>query len=120
MLRAIIFASGTEEISITRTEGHFGNSIIIFEAGLTKTGNMRTFLQQLKDAGILKQFLNRTGQRLDENCVFHFRLDKQKAFAGELALAETKDVIDISVKVAAYPARRELALVAVGEWFGDF
>ena len=67
VLRAIIFASGTEEISITRTEGHFGNSIIIFEAGLTKTGNMRTFLQQLKDAGILKQFLNRTGQRSEEH-----------------------------------------------------
>ena len=117
---AFIFASGSDEIQTMATNGHFGNPMTIFEIELSKTRDMKSFLQTLKDAGLLLHLIGEIEQRLDDNCVFHFRLDKQKAYSQELALAESKDIIDVNMKVAAYPARREIALEAVLNWFKDF
>ena len=117
---AMLYVSGLEEVPASRIEGHFGNPLTIFEVEMTKAKDMRKFLQILKDAKLLIQLLEKIDQRLDDNCVFHFRLDKQKAYAEELVIADSKDIIDVSMKVAAYPARREIALEAVLNWFGDF
>ena len=87
---------------------------------LTRTREIKKFLQILKDAEMLIVLMGEIQQRLDDNCVFHFRLDKQKAYAEELALADSKDIIDVNMKVAAYPARREIALEAVLDWFKDY
>ena len=117
---AMLYVTGLEEISSSTIEGHFGNSLTIFEVELSKARDMRKFLQILKDAGMLAKLMEETEPRLDEDCIFHFRLDKQKAYAGELELADSKDIIDVSMKVAAYPARREIALEALLDWFINF
>ncbi|MCK5024700.1 MAG: hypothetical protein KAR56_03695 [Thermoplasmata archaeon] len=117
---AMLYVSGMEEVPATRIEGHFSNPLTIFEVELTKTRDVKKFLQILKDAGMLIILMKKIEMRLDENCVFHFRLDKQKAYAEELALADSKDIIDVSMKVAAYPARRDIAKEALLDWFVDF
>ncbi len=117
---AMLFVSGLEEVPASRIEGHFGNPLTIFEVEMSKTRDMKKFLQIMKDAGMLALLMEEIEPRLDENCVFHFRLDKQKAYAEELALADSKDIIDVSMKVAAYPARRENALETVLDWFISF
>jgi len=117
---AMLFVSGLEEVPFTIAEGHFGNPLTIFEVELTKTRDMNKFLQILKDGKLLMPLLEKIDPRLDENCVFHFRLDKQKAYAEELVLANSKDIIDVSMKVAAYPAKREIAMDALLDWFKDF
>ena len=116
----MLYVSGLEEVPVSTIEGHFGNSITIFEVELTKSRDMKKFLQILKDAGMLVELMKKIEPRLDENCVFHFRLDKQKAYAEKLELASSKDIIDVSMKVAAYPAKRENALDALLDWFKDF
>jgi RNA binding exosome subunit len=113
---AMFFATEFKDISATRTKGHFGNPITIFEAELSKSGDMRSLLKKLDEAGILAQIIEQVEQRLDEDCVLHFRLDKQKAYAEVLALADSRDIIDVGMKVAAYPARREIALEAILDW----
>ena len=115
--QAMFFTTELEDIQATQTKGHFGNPITIFEVELSKTRDMISFLKKLDEAGILAQIIEQVEQRLDEDCVLHFRLDKQKAYAEELALADSRDIIDVSMKVAAYPARREIALEAVLNWF---
>ncbi len=117
---AMLFVSGLEEVPFSAAEGHFGNPITIFEVELTKTRDMKKFLQLIKDAKLLMPLLEKIDPRLDENCVFHFRLDKQKAYVEELVLADSKDIIDVSMKVAAYPAKREIAMDALLDWFKDF
>jgi len=114
---AMIFVSGQEVVSVSRIEGHFGNPLTIFEVELHKVRDIKKFLHILKGAEILTPLMEEIEQRLDDNCVFHFRLDKQKAYAEELALANFKDIIDVNMKVAAYPARREIAKEAVLNWF---
>ncbi len=117
---AMLFVSGLEEVPSSRIEGHFGNPIIIFEVEMSKARDMKKFLQILKDAGMLALLMEEIEPRLDDDCVFHFRLDKQKAYAEELELADSKDIIDVSMKVATYPARREIALDILLDWFVDF
>ena len=117
---AMLYVSGLEEVSSSRIEGHFGNPLTIFEVELCKTRDMKKFLQILKDAGMLVKLMEDIEPRLDDDCVFHFRLDKQKAYAEEIELADSKDIIDVNMKVAAYPARREIALDALLDWFINF
>ena len=114
---AMVFVSGLEEVESSRIEGHFGNSLTIFEAELSRARDMKLFLEKLKEARILDLLMNEIEQRLDENCVFHFRLDKQKAYVEKLELADSKDIIDVNMKVAAYPARREIAKEVVLDWY---
>ncbi|MFO7618409.1 MAG: RNA-binding domain-containing protein, partial [Thermoplasmata archaeon] len=101
------------------TTGHFGNSISVFEVELTKSGDMKKFLNSIRDSGILKPLAGQEDARTDEDCAFHFRLDKQKAYNEELALAWNRDVIDVRLKVATYPARREDAVAALSAWLAS-
>ena len=117
---AMLFVSGLEEVPASSIEGHFGNPLTIFEVELSKTRDMNKFLQILKDAGMLAKLMEEIEPRLAAHCMFHFRLDKQKAYAEELELANSKDIIDVNMKVAAYPARRDIALDAILNWFLEF
>ena len=117
---AMVFVSGLDEIESSTIEGHFGNPLTIFQAELSKARDMKKFLQILKEAKILDLLMEEIEPRLGDDCVFHFRLDKQKAYAEGIELANSKDIIDVNMKVAAYPARREIALEALLDWFKDF
>lgn len=119
VLKAMQFASGIEEIAITRTEGHFGNPISVFEIEMAKSGQMNRFLERLRASGILTSLEGQVDARTDDGCAFHFRLDKQKAYLEELALATGKDVIDVRMKVAAYPAKRESAVQNLKDWLSE-
>ena len=115
--KAVGLASGQEVVSSSGAVGHFGNPMSIFEVELSRNRDIRDFLKKLDQAGTLAQLKEEAGDRLDQDCVLHIRLDKQKAYKGELELAETRDVIDVCMKVGAYPARYELALENILAWF---
>jgi len=119
VLRAVEFACGTGEVEVARTTGHFGNPMAVFDVELKKAADVKPFIGRMRDAGILAGLAGQEDARTDEDCVFHFRLDKQKAYTGELALATGKDVIDVRMKVGVYPARREDAVRILSEWLAD-
>ena len=116
VLKAIEFASGSKNVAVTHTTGHFGTSILIMEVEILKNREIRQFIERLDTAGILSQIAGQADARTDEDCVFHIRLDKQKAFQEELELAADKDVIDVRLKVGVYPASREGAVRVISEW----
>jgi RNA binding exosome subunit len=125
-LRAFVAATEDEEkvsealglfaprdgISSIKVRGHFGNEIKILEAGLNRKES-REFIRILKQqlpASDLAKLRREREARLDEANQFHFRLDKQAAYLGQVCLTESKDAIDVSAAVETYPARREEAL----------
>jgi len=116
VLQAIAFASGSDDINRTITQGHFGNSIAVFEAELKKAAEIRRFTDSLVGSGILPRLRNQIEARTDEGGVFHFRLGKQEAYAGKLEIASGRDVIDVRMKVGVYPARRVEAVRLLSEW----
>ena len=109
---ALAFVAGDAEIEATKTEGHFGNPIIILEATITKKREIKDFFTSLKATGIIEKLLAEMDDRMDEHCNLHFRVDKDMALEKQITLAQGKNVIDCSLKTAAYPANRENALEA--------
>ncbi len=45
--------------------------------------------------------------RLNENCIFFLRIDKQAAFQGKIALADRPDVISVKIDIRQYPTCRQ-------------
>lgn len=116
---ALAHVAGDAEIEAARTEGHFGNPIIILEADITRKREIKDFFTSLKGTSIIEKLLEEMDDRMDEHCNLHFRVDKDMALEKQITLARGKNVIDISLKTAAYPANRENALVAARDFLNS-
>ncbi len=100
---------GDAEYSEELTESEHGNTMTILEARLTKQKQFRQLFEKL--GGDIRGWLvDDMENRVDEDCVFYMRLDKQKAVEGVYEIAHHGDVISITGKVQSHPARKEIAV----------
>ncbi len=90
-----------------RVDGQFGNPVLVLSRRLEAAGDIRGTWQRWRDGALLLSLRDDLPRRLDNDGILHFRLDKQAAFRGDLALARNPDAIDIQVKLKAYPAKPE-------------
>ena len=107
--KAMMFASGIDDTTVTHSEGYHGNKILIMECTLSRKVDIRSFFQRLSVED-LKELLTTIDQRMDEDGLFFFRLDKQKSFMEELVIFSGDDCIHARARVESYPKRREKAL----------
>lgn len=104
------------EVQRSKLEGHHGNPIIVFEAKVDRRPILRDMWKQMTArlrAGELEKIRDILSLRTDESCHLYLRFDKQLAFSEELALTESGDAIHLKLKVAAFPAKREVAIKLV-------
>ncbi len=90
--------------------------IRIFSITLEKERHISTFLKQLfgKLTGEQKSMLSRQKEsRLDEELNFYIRLDKDKMNDGEFWITDSGNCYHITISIAAFPRKREVALEAV-------
>ena len=102
------------EFELDRVEnaGHHGDRIIIISARVETADGMRAVLDQLATLDAVDQVLEELDNRVDDNCSFFLRLDKQAAFNGLVRLGEG---ITLRAKVEAYPAKHEKAVANARE-----
>ena len=101
--------AGTDEFQMDISESEHGNQMLILQHMITKQRDMDAlFLRLGKD--LMQGFLDDMENRIDDDCVFYTRLDKQKAVQGIYAVAHHGDVISITGKVASNPAKKEVAM----------
>ncbi len=110
-----------EEIEVRRSrlKGHHGNPIMSLEARIGRKGALRELWQRVLakvHGGELEKIAKVAPGRIDETCHLHLRFDKQLAYAGELVLTDGGNAIHLRLKVAAYPARQEVAVDLVEEF----
>ena len=107
-----------DEYSEDESVGEHGNVMTILEARLT---HQRQYRKLFTDLGpeIRSWILSDLDNRIDEDCVFYIRLDKQKAVQGIYEPAHHGDVIAITGKVQAHPARKEVAARVLSEFLAD-
>ena len=107
-----------DEYSEDESVGEHGNVMTILEARLT---HQRQYRKHFTDLGpeIRGWILSDLDNRIDEDCVFYIRLDKQKAVQGIYEPAHHGDVIAITGKVQAHPARKEVAARVLSEFLAD-
>jgi RNA binding exosome subunit len=105
----------------TLTEGHFGNPIIVLE-GKDRGKDCARFMELVKSnlsEDELEALKEERCERIDDECCFHMRFDKQAAFDGKVRIATTSDAIVAKIKLKAYPAKREKAIVAAETLFNS-
>ncbi|MDR0778626.1 MAG: exosome protein [Methanomassiliicoccaceae archaeon] len=100
--------SGTEDFNAEMSDGHHGNSMIILAAELKGNAECTELFRRLgKD--IIDSLLNDIEKRIDDDCTFYMRLDKQAAVLERYELAHHGDVVSITCKIASHPARKDIA-----------
>ncbi|HMK48011.1 MAG TPA: RNA-binding domain-containing protein [Methanocella sp.] len=106
-------------IDSAETEGYFGNPITIFTAKLEKktAAQYMDFLREKLPEADLKELISELPKRVDEDCAFYLRLSKQDAFLGNIRITYAEDAIALKAKLAVYPAKYELGLKLIRDYF---
>jgi|Deesub1362B_J571_1020462.scaffolds.fasta_scaffold00022_113 hypothetical protein len=103
------------EIEITDATGHYGNPLKFLEVKLTKKREIQEFLEHFVSSlseEDIQYLLETLEDRVDEEGVLHLRIDKQRAYLGELGIVERGDAIVVRIKIVTYPAKREKIIEA--------
>ena len=100
--------SGKDDFDAEMSDGHHGNSMVILSAELKGDRECRGLFERLWN-GIAAEILGSLGERIDEDCTFYLRLDKQAAVNERYEIAHHGDVISVTCKIASHPARKEIA-----------
>ena len=108
-VEAAIRAFLPEEFALDRMEntGHHGDRIVVLSARVENADDMRHILDRLAELDDIDRVMDELDERVDDNCSFFMRLDKQAAFQDEIRLG---DGITLRAKVEAYPAKHEAAV----------
>ena len=103
-----------EEFELDRVTntGHHGDRIVVLSVRVESADGMRVVLDQLAALDSIDRVLAELDERVDDNCSFFLRLDKQAAFNGLVRLGEG---ITLRAKVEAYPAKHEKAVANARE-----
>ncbi len=98
--------------------GHHGDEIVVVSARVENADDVRHVMDRVLDAGEgeRERIVDEIEDRVDEDCAFHLRLDKQEAYSRRSALGEG---LHLRAKVEAYPAKREKAVEAVRRSLSD-
>ena len=106
---------GTDEFQEDISEGEHGNIMTILETRLTKQREFNSLFKKLGPE-ICQWILDDIDNRIDEDCVFYMRLDKQKAVQGIYEVAQHGDVVAITGKVQSHPARKDVAVRVMSDF----
>ena len=102
------------EIYVNKARGHYGNPIEYLEVELSKKKEIDGFWKNLmKSLGDQrKELVENIDERINGQNVLHIRIDKQRAYFGEIKLSEGGDSIVIKAKIVTYPAKRDKVIEA--------
>lgn len=100
---------GTDEFECDITNSEHGNRVVILSTELTKQRDIKPVFTRLgKD--VIANVCDHLDDRVDEDCVFYLRLDKQNLVQGKYKIAHHGDVLSLTGKIVSHPARKEIAV----------
>jgi RNA binding exosome subunit len=102
-----------------QTIGYFDNPIIILRSRLEKKAADRyfDFLKVKLPEADLRELVKELPERVSDNCDFFLKLSKQDAYLGDVRITYAEDVIALRARIEAYPAKKEIALKKLEEFF---
>ncbi|MDZ4172384.1 MAG: RNA-binding protein [Methanobacteriaceae archaeon] len=105
-----IFSLASPEIE--ETEGYYNNPVTILSQKITKKREIKEFIKKLleMDKEDIIEISHDFQRKIDDNGNFFLRFDKQEAFLGNWKVVEHGDAIHVKIKIAAYPAKKEVAI----------
>jgi hypothetical protein len=102
-----------------QTIGYFDNPIIILRSCLEKKAADRyfDFLKVKLPEADLRELVKELPERVSDNCDFFLKLSKQDAYLGEVRTTYAEDAVALRARIEAYPAKKEIALKKLEEFF---
>jgi RNA-binding protein len=103
------------------TEGYYENTVLILHDKIDKKKEIKDFVAKLsimKDPA-KRMVLNQLGDKMDDYGNLFLRFDKQRAFLGDLKVVEHGDSIHLKIKIAAYPAKKKVAMAIASKLFEE-
>ena len=99
---------GSDEFECDVADSEHGNRILIFSVEFTKQREIVPIFLKLGEE-LVSELKDQLEDRIDDDCVFYLRLDKQELVQGRYVTAHHGDVLSITGKIASHPARKEIA-----------
>ena len=100
--------TGTEGLEVEVCSGEHGNRMVIMQDELK--GRKVAELFSRLPAELVDELIGKAEERVDDDCNFHMRIDKQEAVQGRYVLAHHGDVISLTGKLVSHPARKSIAV----------
>lgn len=124
LLELIPFDIAEEKVKLDEDTaiGFNQRKINIFEIRLEKERHVKRFLENLLSKLNQEQkemLLKRLDVRVDDECNFFIRLDKDKLLNKEYWITDSGNCFHIKISIAAYPAKRENAIQVVKQLMGS-
>jgi RNA binding exosome subunit len=107
---------------VEETKGFFGNPIKVVNVEIKRSKAVRAFLKHFKELlsdEDRRYLIDHIDEKVDEEGTFYVRFNKQEAYLGEAEVDEGPDVIQVRIKVKAFPMRKEAVVKAVKEWLEE-
>jgi RNA-binding protein len=94
------------------TEGYYKNQVLILTNKFDKKREIKDFVDKLSNMKPQerKRIINELEDKMDDYGNLFLRFDKQRAYLGDLKVVEHGDSIHVKIKIAAYPAKKKVAI----------
>ncbi len=103
------------------TEGYYKNPVLILNNKINKKTEIKDFIEKLSvlKNPARKRILNQLEDKMDDFGNLFLRFDKQRSYLGDLKVVEHGDSIHLKIKIAAYPAKKKVALKIARKLFEE-
>ena len=113
--QAILNILPEAEIEAEDAEGLLEDKIIILSGIVSKKRYTKTFFNTLLDWTDLDKLNSDLERKMDEKGNWFLRFDKEDALDEKWTILDSGDSIHLKIKVAAFPAKKEIAVEKVRE-----
>ncbi len=113
--QAILNLLPEAEIEVEEAEGLLEDKILILTGIVSKKRYTKTFFNKLLEAVDLEKLNSDLEQKMDEKGNWFLRFDKIDALDEKLTILDSGDSIHLKIKIAAFPAKKQIAVDKVRE-----
>ncbi len=103
------------EIEAEEAEGMMDDKIVILSGVVSKKRYTKTFFNTLLEWTDLEKLNDDLERKMDEKCNWFLRFDKTDALDEKWTILDKGDSIHLKVKIAAFPAKKQIAVDKVRE-----
>ena len=113
--QAILNLLHEAEIEAEEAEGILEDKIIILSGTVSKKRYTKTFFNKLLESVDLEKLNNDLERKMDEKGNWFLRFDKSDPLDEKFTIHDKGDAIHLKIKIAAFPAKKQIAVDKVRE-----
>ena len=117
--QAILNILPEAEIEAEEAEGLTEDKIIILSGTVSKKRYTKEFFNLLLESVDLDKLNDDLERKMDEKGNWFLRFDKEDAIDEKMTIKDSGDSIHLKIKIAAYPAKKDVAIKKISEIFPE-